>query len=186
MAHFEKRVDRELLYDGKVFDVYRDSVELEDGSTTIRELVEHNGGVAVLALDAENKVFMVRQFRYGAGETLLELPAGKLEKGENPRACGIRELEEETGYVAAQFDFLAQIIPTPAYDSERIDIFLARGLTPTGKGQHLDEGEFLTVERIPFKEVLEMCMDGRIIDAKTVAGVLKYHMLHEYVQRSQD
>lgn len=181
MEHVEKRRDRKSLYSGVVFDIYLDDVELEDGSMVKRELVDHNGGVAVLALDDEDHVFMVRQYRYGAGAVLMELPAGKLEKGEDPRSCGLRELEEETGHIAGYFEELAQIVPTPAYDSERIYIYLASHLTPTL--QNLDPGEFLTVERIPFDYVLEMCLDGRITDAKTVAGILKYWAVHRNGKR---
>ncbi len=170
MAHFEKFLAEEKIYDGKILSLSRCTVELENGRTTFREVVRHHGGVCVAALDSEERLLMVRQFRFPAGEELLELPAGKLEKGEEPMACGFRELEEETGHTAARLIPLARMLPTPAYCTEVIHIYRAEGLTPTR--QHLDPGEFLSVERVPFDEAVAMVLDGKIPDAKTQLGIL--------------
>ena len=172
MQLFEQQLLRETIYRGKVFNVYLDKVRLENNAEVGRELVEHHGGVAVLAVDNDDNVLMVRQFRYGAQEVLLELPAGKLELGEKPAECGLRELAEETGMIAGEYSFLAKLNPTPAYCSECIYIYLAKGLK-SGQ-QRLDADEFLNVERVPFSKALAMCLNGEITDAKTLIGILKY------------
>ena len=177
MAHFEKKLASEPLYQGKILALRRDTVELEDGRTALREIVEHHGGVAVVALDQADNLLFVRQFRYAVGEELLELPAGKLEKGEDPAACGRRELEEECGCVCDTFVPLAKMYPTCAYDTEIIHIFYAAGLHPAK--QHLDEGEFLTVERIPWRQAVQMVLDGKIPDGKTQLGILKFRAMRE-------
>jgi len=173
--HNEITVSTETVFTGNIFTVYKKQVRLENGSAAVREIVEHRGGVAVLAVDEDDHVLFVRQFRSPYGEALLELPAGKLEKDEDPAACGRRELEEETGHTAADFRFLGQIYPTPGYCTEVLHLYLARGLTPTR--QRLDEDEFLSVEKIPFHEALRLCMDGGIKDAKTVVSIFKYQLL---------
>ena len=172
MELFEEQLSRETIYNGKVFNIHEDKVRLENNAEASRELVEHNGGVAVLAIDDDNNLFMVRQFRYGVQRVLLELPAGKLEKDEDPADCGLRELMEETGMIAGEYRFLAKIYSTPAYCSECISIYLATNLK-AGE-QKLDVGEFLNVERVPFAKALEMCQNGEIEDAKTLIGILKY------------
>jgi ADP-ribose pyrophosphatase len=173
----EETISRSDIYAGRVFTIHVDEVKLPDGTPATREVVEHNGGVAVLALDDSDHVLMVRQYRYGADRVMLELPAGKLEKGEDPAACGLRELREETGMSAGEYSLLAKMYPTPAYCSECISIYLAEDLTP-GE-QHLDEGEFLSVERIPLSRAVEMCLSGEITDAKTLTGLLKYAYLRQ-------
>ena len=176
MAHLETTESSQLLYEGKILNLRRDVVRLENGRTTTREVVEHHGGVAVLALDGQGNALFVRQFRYPFRAVLLELPAGKLEPGEDPERCGRRELEEECGCVAGEFLPLGELYPTCAYDTEVIRLFLARQLTPTR--QHLDENEFLTVERIPLEQAVEWVLAGRIPDAKTQLALLKYQALH--------
>jgi ADP-ribose pyrophosphatase len=180
MMFEEKPLSSERIYEGRVVNLRRDRVELADGSTATREVVEHSGGVAVLALDEADNVFMVRQFRYGIGRETLEIPAGKRERGEDPRLCGLRELEEETGHVAGRFKAFGSVDPTPAYDSEVIHLFLAEDLRPTA--QRLDPGEFLSVERIPFAEVVALCLSGDITDAKTLAAVLKLYAMRQGTQ----
>lgn len=173
MKHFENLVSRKTIYEGKVFNVHKDMVELENGTITTRDLVEHHGGVGVLAFTPAGKLIVVEQFRYGSGNIQLEIPAGKLEKGEDPAECGARELEEETGYIAGKMTLLTEMLPTPAYDSEKIYIYLAEDIT--SGTQNLDEDEFLTIKEVDFDQLVEKCIKGEISDAKTLVGVLLYN-----------
>jgi len=167
----EKRIDRKEIFKGHIFNIYLDEVEISDGSIRPREVVEHNGGVCVVAVDDDNNVFMVRQFRYAVGKEMLEIPAGKLEVGEDPFEAAKRELSEETGCSASEWTELGCMYPTPGYCSEKLYVYLARDLK---KGEmHLDDGEILTVEKYPISEIVDMIMNGNISDAKTVFGVLK-------------
>lgn len=177
MQHTEKTIDSTRIFEGRVVRLRRDTVELENGKQTFREVIDHPGGVSILALDQDQNVFFVRQFRYPFGQTLLELPAGKLEAGETPAECGKRELREETGCTAGRFEPMGKLIPTCAYDTEVIHLFFASDLT-RGE-QHLDENEFLSVERIPLAKALDMVLNGEIIDAKTQIALLKYQALRE-------
>lgn len=177
VAHEERCLGSQRLYEGRILNLRRDQVELENGARSDREVIEHNGGVCVAALDPQGKLLLVRQYRYPYGKELLELPAGKREKDEDPMVCGARELEEETGYRAESLEKLGELYPTPAYDTEIIHIYLARGLTPSR--QHLDENEFLDVVPMDFEEALGMVMRGEIPDAKTQIGILKMAMLRQ-------
>lgn len=167
----EKTLKSECVFTGRVFTVSVDAVLLPDGCESIRERVHHNGGVCVLALTEDGTVPLVRQFRYGAGIELLEIPAGKLERDENPEECGRRELAEECGLIAETFVSLGRVYPTPAYCGEVIHMFFAQGLSKTDT--NLDEDEFLTVEYMPFNELYDKCLAGEIEDAKTVAAVFR-------------
>ncbi len=171
----EKQLTSELKYDGRIVKLYADTALLENGDTTLREVIRHPGGVCVVALTEENDVLFVRQFRYPHGKVLLEIPAGKLEYGENHRACGLRELKEETGCTCDSFEYLGNLLPTPAYDTEVIHMYIARGLH-SGE-QHLDDNEFLEVEKIPLDKAVEMIMNNEISDAKTQVAILKTKML---------
>lgn len=171
MELFEKTLSKDYKYNGKIINMRVDEAELENGKTAIREVVEHSGGVCVAALDEDNCLLMVKQFRYPYGEVLLEIPAGKREKGEDPIECGKRELEEETGYTAEKFIDLGKLYPTPAYVDEVIYMYYAENLSQTH--QHLDEDEFLSVERVPFDDAVKMVMNGEIRDAKTQVAILK-------------
>ena len=164
-------LSRDCSRKGRIFSVHVDRVRLPDGSSSTREVVEHGGGVAVLALDADNNVLVVTQYRYVFGRPLLELPAGKLDPGEDPAAAGLRELREETGAVPDEYISLGHILPSPGCYTETLYLYLARGLHM--EGQKLDPGEFLHVERIPFAEMVRRCLSGEIEDAKTVVAVLK-------------
>lgn len=167
----EKRIDGEEKYKGVIVRVVLDRVELMDGKITRREVVEHPGGVCVLPVDENGLCYMVRQFRYPFGKMLLEAPAGKLEKGEDPLACGVRELSEETGLSAEEMIPMGSMCTSPGYSTERLYLYLARGLH---RGEsHPDEGEFLNVERYPLSELVEMVMRNEIDDGKTVAAILK-------------
>lgn len=171
----EKRLSGETVFDGKIMHVRRDIVQLSDGSEAFREVVDHSGGVCVLALDDEGRVLIVRQFRYPHEKVLCEIPAGKLERGEDPFAAAQRELREETGAVAQRWDSLGEIYPTPAYCGEIIRMYLARDLK-FGESA-LDEGEFLEAERIDFELLVQKVLGGEVRDAKTVAAVLKAKLL---------
>ena len=177
MAFSEKTLNEKEIFDGKIIRVHLDDVELSDGTVTFREVVEHSGGVCVAALTDEDELLMVRQYRYPFHRELLEVPAGKLEKGENPLEAGIRELEEECGVIAEKVFSLGTVYPTVAYCSEIIYLYGATGLRKTE--QHLDMGEFLSVERKPLDEAVRMVMNGEISDSKTVALVLKIAKLKE-------
>ncbi len=167
----ETKISRRDIHRGRILNVYEDTVRLADGSTALRELIEHYGGSCVAALDDQKQLLMVRQFRYGAGKELWELPAGKLEKGEDPMACATRELVEETGYRAGKMQSLGCLHPTPAYCQEVIYMYYATDLQK--EAQRLDEGEFLEVAAIPFEQTVQMVMNGEITDAKTVIAILK-------------
>ncbi len=167
----EKRLSRKEIFQGHIVNVHIDTVELPNGAEATREVVDHPGGVAVLALDGENNVLTVTQYRYPFGTTLVELPAGKLDHpGEDTAAAGLRELKEETGAVPGRYELLGKILPSPGCDGEILYLYLAQDLHM--EEQHLDEDEFLNVERVPFDEMVRRCMEGEIQDAKTVAAVL--------------
>lgn len=167
----EKMLSRKDVYDGLLVRVHVDEVELPNGRTARREVVDHVDGVAVLALDERNNVLTVTQYRYVFGRTLLEIPAGKLDPGEDPVTGALRELKEETGAVPDIFLPLGKILPAPGCYGEALHLFLARGLHM--EEQQPDEDEFLELERIPFDEMVHRCINGEIEDAKTVAAVLK-------------
>ncbi len=167
----EKTLSSEKLFDGKVVKLYVDKAELENGDKVYREVIEHPGGVGVVALDESENVIFVRQFRYPHKKVLLEIPAGKLEYGESHYDCGLRELKEETGCTCEKYEYLGRLLPTPAYDSEIIHMYLARGLKYGEK--KLDNDEFLETEKIPLLKAAEMVMNNEIEDAKTQIAILK-------------
>ncbi len=171
----EKTIETQVVFEGRIITVRKDKAELEDGTVAGRELVIHSGGVCVVPLTKDNKVIMVRQFRYAFGEPLLEIPAGKLEPGEDHRSAGLRELTEETGARCESFDYLGVCYPSVAYLTEKIHMYLARGLS-FGESA-LDEGEFLDVIEVPLEEAVQMIMDGKIPDAKTQLAILKTKLL---------
>ena len=170
MELYEKVKNSEEIYNGKIFKVKRDIVELPGGETTQRDVVVHNGGVGIIAINSEGKVPMVRQFRKGIEKISLEIPAGKLEQGENPEECGRRELREETGYEAQNFRLISKFSVSPAYCSEIIYVYKAENLT--FKGQNLDEKEYLNVEYYTIDELHNMVLTGEIIDSKTIIAVM--------------
>ncbi len=168
---YEAELSREYPFRGKIFDVAVCKAELPDGSHVRRDVVCHSGGVCVLPIDEDGMVTMVRQYRYGVGCVTLEIPAGKLEVGEDPLVAVRRELSEETGYTADEIISLHVDYSSPAILSEVIYIYLARGLH--GGRQHLDEGEFLEIERHPLPALVDMVMSGEITDGKTQIAILK-------------
>ena len=173
----EKMISSQTIFEGKIIKVTLDQARLPDGSLAPREVVYHPGGVAVLALDEDNTVYLVKQYRYPIQQLLLELPAGKLDHGaEEDRLLGAqRELSEETGLEASQWTYLGYTLASPGFCDEALHMYLARGLTR--KGQHLDEDEFLDVVTMPFDELARQVLDGTITDAKTVSTTLKVKVL---------
>ena len=171
MAHTEETLERQLIYQGRIITVTQDTVRLENGKNAKREVVHHHGGAAIVPVGEHGEVYMVRQFRYPMGRELLEIPAGKLEPGEEPKAAALRELEEECGLTADRVIDLHPIYPSVGYDTEVIYIYLATGLHETIC--HPDEDEFLDRLSYPLDTLGEMVMNGEICDAKTVAGILK-------------
>ena len=171
MAHFEKTLDSDTRFEGRVFTLTVDTVELENGRTSTREVVHHNGGACIAALTENDEVYLVRQFRYAFGQELWELPAGKLEKGEDPFEAAKRELGEECGLTAEHFVDLGPVYPTVGYCTEIIYCWAATGLTPCD--MHLDEDEFLTPEKVPFDRAVEMVLSGEIRDSKTAIALVK-------------
>lgn len=171
MHLYEKTIEKETVFEGRIITVRKDVAELEDGRTAGRELVIHPGGVCVVALKDDGNIIMVRQFRYAFGEPLLEIPAGKLEFGEDHREAALRELSEETGASCGRFDYLGVCYPSVAYLTEKIHMYLARDLT-FGE-EHPDAGEFLDVLEMPLDKAVDMVMAGEIPDAKTQIALLK-------------
>ena len=175
MELFEKQISREVIFEGKVFTVCKDVNELADGRHAPRELVLHDGGAGILPLDRDGNVTLVKQYRCGAGKVCLEMCAGKREKGEDPMECAVRELKEELGFEAGSVISLGTLIPTPAYDTEVIYIYLATELENVGAC--LDDGEFLETVQLPLDKAVELVMTGEIDDAKTQIALLKAERL---------
>ena len=167
----ETTVRQEYKFRGRIINVRVDDALLPDGKPCFREVVEHHGGASILYV-RDGKVLLVRQFRYPYGEETLEIPAGKLNPGEDPALTAARELEEETGYIPEKVNLLYTMYPTPGYTNEKIYIYEAFGVA-SGK-QHLDEGEFLNVVFLPVEEVARMIERGEIRDAKTIVAVQSY------------
>lgn len=169
MIFEEKRVNSRKVYEGAILNVRVDTVTAKKGHA-YREIVEHNGAVAAVALTEDDQVLMIRQYRYACDRVVLEIPAGKIERGEtDPEAAMIRELKEETGYSAGKVKYLGCINPSVGYSEEVIHLYLMTGLKP-GQ-QALDDDEALDVELMPFEEVYQMAADGKLADAKTIAGI---------------
>ena len=168
---YEKKIDGSTVYEGVIVNVRRDRAELVNGSVVGREVVEHPGGVAIIPVEEDGTVWCVRQFRYPFGREMLEVPAGKLERGEDPFECAVRELSEETGLTADEMIYLGPCCTSPGFSTEVLHIYLARGLH---RGEmHLDHDEFLNVEKYSLDALTRMVMGGEIDDAKTIIAVLK-------------
>jgi len=165
----EHRLSSKLVYDGKLLKVRSDTVRLPNGGTAEREFVEHPGAVAVIALTEAGELVMERQYRYPLGRDMIEIPAGKIDPGEDPLATARRELKEETGYTAARWRHVATIHIAIAYSNERIEIYLAKELKH--EGAKLDDEEFLEVFTLPPATALAWVREGKITDSKTVAGL---------------
>ncbi len=177
--HTEKNLGEDIRFSGKVFTVLERKVQLENGNIGNRELVQHRGGSAILPIDDEGYIYLVRQFRAPFEKEILEIPAGKLEIGEEPFSTAKRELTEETGFTAREYLSLGQVYPTVGYSDEVIHLYLAKGLT-SGETQ-LDSDEFLTPVKIHLDKACEMCLSGEIKDSKTVIAILKAKLLQDKI-----
>lgn len=167
----EKELNRELIYDGKIIQVTKEEVRLDDGQHAFREVVYHHGGVCILAIE-NNQVLLVKQFRYPNRIETLEIPAGKLEKDEDPKACAFRELEEETNCRAKDMKFVMRVLPSPGYTSEWLHLYEAIDFKEVSDSLDCDEDEFIDVLRVDLDTAYEMILDGRIVDAKTVIAIM--------------
>lgn len=168
---YEKTIEKNTVYEGVIVNVRRDKAELVNGKVVGREVVEHPGGVTVIPVEPDGTVWCVRQFRYPFGREMLEIPAGKLERGEDPFDCAVRELSEETGLTADEFVYLGPCCTSPGFSTEVLHIYLALGLHQGA--MHLDPDEFLNVEKYGLEELTDRVMSGEIDDAKTIIAVLK-------------
>jgi len=168
---YEKQVETKTVFNGMIVDVRQDIAELQNGNRAEREVVVHPGGVGIVAVTNDNKVLMVRQYRYPMEEELLEIPAGKLDGGEDPFLCAKRELSEETGYTAAKYVDLGAIYPSPGFCRETLYLYLALDLEPGD--MHLDENELLSVEHVDIDELIDKVMANELKDAKSIVGVMK-------------
>ena len=180
MELFEKKISSKQIFDGKVVKLFVDEVELPDGQIATREIVRHPGAVCVVPLTDKGEVVMVKQFRYPFEEVLLEIPAGKLEPGEDPLEAVKRELEEESGAVAGKIEYIGELYTTVAIFDEKIQMYLATDLTFTNA--HPDTDEFITSEKIPLSILINMVMNGEIKDAKTQIALLK---AEKYISRNK-
>lgn len=171
LGYFEQTEESTGIFNGRIITVHEDTVQLVDGTQAKREIVDHNGGVAIIGLTEEGEVLLVRQFRAPYKEVLYEIPAGKLEKGEDPFEAAKREFQEECGCTAENFKYIGELYPTPGYCGEIIRLYYATGLE-FGE-QHLDEDERLDVYKVPLGEAFDRCINGEFKDAKTQIGIMK-------------
>ncbi|MDX2437010.1 MAG: NUDIX hydrolase [Acidobacteriota bacterium] len=175
----EQRIDGKTVYEGRILDLEVDRVELPNGGEALREVIRHRGAVVVLPLLPDGRIVFVRQHRYPTGEVLLELPAGKLDPGESPVVCAVRELEEETGWRAANTTSLGWFYTTPGFTDEVLHSFVATGLE-AASDHAPDPDEAIEIITWEVDHALEACRDGGIRDSKTIA-VLFQARLHGYI-----
>lgn len=168
----EKTISSERIYEGKIINLKVDEVTLPNGKTSKRELIEHPGAVAIVAITPENKLIMVEQYRKALERSIIEIPAGKLEKGEAPEFTAMRELEEETGYTADKLELIQTFSTSPGFADEVIHMFSAVGLKKSTSGAVLDDDEFVELLEVSIEEAEQMMADNRIYDAKTAFAVL--------------
>jgi ADP-ribose pyrophosphatase len=169
----EELLSSRRVYDGRVVSLRVDKISLPSGRVTEREIVEHGGAVGVVAIGDDGDVLLVRQFRSALGAPLLEIPAGTLGEGEEPLACALRELEEETGYSAGQMEKLYAFYSSPGFSNERIWLFLATDLSPGP--QRLETDEIIEVVKLPLSTALEMVAEGDVCDGKSILGLIAGH-----------
>jgi ADP-ribose pyrophosphatase len=168
----DRLLERRPIHRGRVLDIGIERVRLPNGVETDLEIVRHPGAAAIVPIEADGSVILLRQFRHAAGEYLWEVPAGTLDEGEEPRACAARELIEEAGVSAGELIDLGVVVPVPGYSTERIHLFAARGLTPAR--QKLDRDELIEeVRTVPADQVVRMLFDGTIVDAKSFVALCR-------------
>ncbi|MEO8166870.1 MAG: NUDIX hydrolase [bacterium] len=168
-----RQLGREVVYTGKIFDLIVDQVEYPSGNRSVREIAHHPGGAVVVPVLDDGSVMMVKQLRYPLGKYLLELPAGKLNKQEDPLLAANRELEEETGWVAGEMVKLASFYTTPGFCDEELHVYLGKSLSRSPAGTRREEGELsMTIETVPFDQAVQMAVNGELKDGKTIIGLL--------------
>lgn len=177
MSEEFKRLDRKLIHNGRIIDYYQDTIKLPNGNEALYDFIRHKGAAAMIAVREDGRLLMVRQWRNAIDRFTLEIPAGGLNSIDEPtEAAAVRELREETGYLAENVRFLLRIYTTVAFCSEGIDIYLATGLK-RHESQHLDEDEFVDVGAYSLEELVQMIYDGKIEDAKTICAIMTYRSL---------
>jgi ADP-ribose pyrophosphatase len=178
----EKTLHNEEIFSGKVISLHLQDVELPNGKQSKREIVKHPGAVAILAVTDDQKIVMVEQYRKALERTIVEIPAGKLEKGEEPSLCAMRELEEETGYVCENLELLLSFYTSPGFADEIVHLFVAKGLVKKEDSAALDEDEFVNLVELTLPEAVQYVKEQRIYDAKTAYAV-QYLQLQEVLGR---
>ena len=176
MTFEEKTIKSERIYEGAIINLRRDEVTVQNG-TSMREIIEHNGGAVRAAVTSEGKLVMVRQYRKPAGRVMLEVPAGKIDPGESAEAAAKRELKEETGYTAGKIKFLMQFYPSVGYSEEILYLYLCTDLTPGET--NFDENEAIDIEEYEINRLHKMVMDGDVQDAKTIIAIMTVKNLLE-------
>ncbi|MEW9049750.1 MAG: NUDIX hydrolase [Neobacillus sp.] len=178
----EKTLHNEEIFSGKVISLHLQDVELPNGKQSKREIVKHPGAVAILAVTDDQKIVMVEQYRKALERTIVEIPAGKLERGEEPSLCAMRELEEETGYVCENLELLLSFYTSPGFADEIVHLFVAKGLVKKEDSAALDEDEFVNLVELTLPEAVQYVKEQRIYDAKTAYAV-QYLQLQEVLGR---
>ncbi len=177
MELFEKEIEREYIFEGKILKVRRDKVELPDGKVADREIIEHSGGSGVLAVTEDDEILLVKQYRRPYDEVTYEIPAGKLNIGESPEENARRELSEETGYEADVLIDFGKVYPSPGYTGEIIRIYFAPNAVKAGDA-HTDEDEYLSLVKMPVSEARRLIEEGtKIYDSKTIIAITKYLLM---------
>lgn len=167
----EKTLHTEQIFSGRVISLQVEEVELPNGKTSKREIIKHPGAVAIIAITDDEKIVMVEQYRKALERNIIEIPAGKLEKDEEPKGCAIRELEEETGYECENIDWLISFYTSPGFADELVHLYVATGLKKKIDAAALDEDEFVNVVEVSLGEAVELMKDQKIYDAKTAFAV---------------
>ena len=166
----ETKISSEQKFSGRLIDLYLDQVELPNGKKSTREWIDHPGAVCIVPILDNGDILLIRQFRYGPREEFIEIPAGKIDKNEDPLKCGLRELEEETGYKSNKLTFLTNIHPAIGFSNEKMWMYLAEELELSKK--KLDEDEFLELLPTPLNKAVEWVFSGKITDVKTIIGIM--------------
>lgn len=163
-------INSQVAFNGKIIDVKVDTISLPDGKTAKREVVVRGDATAIVPIDEKGNVILVEQYRHPVGDMVLEIPAGMLEEGEDPKACAIRELEEETSFIANELTYITTMYPTVGFCTEKLHIYLAKNLQQGNF--NFDDDEFIEVKKVPLEEAINMIYTGKIIDSKTIVGLL--------------